>query len=66
MPQTQTPICPKCGSVTAWLRSTPADKGMVIHAYECPKCSFIHAAVGPDPVIQAEGWLNGELRPLEK
>jgi hypothetical protein len=40
--------------------------GMVIHAYECPKCTLINTAVEPDPVIQAEGWLKGELRPLEK
>jgi len=57
--------CPNCGATSYWIRCSLPENGLVAHTYECPKCSFIHAAVEPDPAIQAAGGLKGELRPPE-
>jgi hypothetical protein len=66
MPRTRRPPCPNCGAATHWIRCSLPEGSFVVHSYECPKCSFIHTAVEPDPLVQAQGWLKGELRPLEK
>ena len=66
MPRARTLPCPNCGAASYWIRSSLPENGFVAHSYECPKCSFVHANVEPDPAIKAQGWLNGELRPPER
>jgi hypothetical protein len=66
MRRVRTLPCANCGASAHWIRCSLPENGLVAQAYECPKCSFIHAAVEPDPAIKAQGWSKAELRPPER
>jgi hypothetical protein len=71
MPATRRPPCPRCQTLTSWIRSSPARPGYTAHAYECPVCAFIMTDVlggGDVQVLRDEGpvvdnsWMDISLR----
>ena len=59
------PACPKYGDKTKLPRVTPSKAGFIREFFECAKCKHLWEWEVPDPVVQASGWISGELKPPE-
>jgi ribosomal protein L37AE/L43A len=58
------PRCPKCHAKMRLARIAPGVAGFEIRSFECPHCEHdIVQRVATDPLVSAEGWLSGELKP---